>query len=86
MDGYTFITGLLVEAVLLALEGQEKSCGDQGNGDSAAQVHIGECTQQTAADKPQQEGANSPTDELSFEPPVHKRPLEPLVYGVSSDH
>gem|GEM_PF-661465 len=86
MDEYALMAGLVVQAVLLAVEGIGQPSGDGKDGDQSPEVHAGERSGQAATHKSQDKEADAPADELPFEPPIYERLLKPLVYGEPADH
>jgi len=85
MDENSAAAGLVMEAVLLFLEGVEKPARYRGNGHKAAHVHAKKGTGQSARDKRCGKRANAVIDELSLKAPIYKGPLEPLVNGILLD-
>lgn len=86
MDVYAFVSGFVVQAAFLPVEGIGQSPCDGKDGHQSAEVHAGERPGKAAADKAKGQGSDAPPDEPALEPPIYEGLLKPLVYGEPADH
>src|SRR5690606_20894141 len=76
----------VVQTLLVAVDRLGQPSGDGQAGDQPAEIHAGERSDQSSANQPEDKRSDAPADKLSFEPPIYKRLLKPLVYGEPADH
>ena len=86
MDNDAGVPGFGMQAVFLAEESIAEPGGDQGNGDKTAQVHTGQCADQTAQDQAPCQGADAPINKFALEAAVNKGLLQPLINCILSGH
>src|SRR5665811_617486 len=85
-EKYPFVSGFVMEAFFLLLAGKKEPPGKQGNGDKSAQQHIGERSDYSSQDQAQDQGSDSPANELALKTPVDKGFLKPLIDGKRFGH